>query len=153
MRGLTPLIRWQTACVLAALALVFAGVWWSAKSRRETPSLHVPDSAPLTAEATRWEQIGTRLQKIHLGMPRAEVEAVLGTPEPMNVDAVPKEKTTYHTRYLAFLQQPAALAPEVRGFCEVDLTFDASKSGHPLLHVTFTPRPPPPSRQTTAFVG
>ena len=153
MRGLERLLRWQTACVLASLTLVFAGVWWYVQIQREAETTRVPDSTPLTPEAARWEQIGARLHGIRLGMPRAEVEATLGTPDPMNVDAVPKEQTTYHTRYLAFLHQPVALAGELRGFCEVDLTFDASKSGHPLLHITFTPRQPPPSRQTTALVG
>ena len=152
MRAIAPLFRWQTGFALAVLLLIIAGMWYS-QIKRETATLHVPDSPPPPPEAARWEHIGAQLPNIRTGMARAEVEAMLGRPEPMNVDAIPKEQTTYHTRYLAYLHQPIALAPTIRGLCEVDLTFDASRPGHPLLHITFTPRTPPPSRQTTALVG
>jgi hypothetical protein len=127
------------------------GVWWFSRTPRNELHVYVPESPPLNPDVARWEQTGGRLLGIQLGMARADVESVLGSPEPMNVDAIPKYESTYRTRYLAILKQPFELAPDVRGFCEAELIFDASKPGHPLLKVTCTPRTPPPSRHTVSM--
>jgi hypothetical protein len=151
MRGIARLPRSQSAAAFAIIVFVFLGVWWATSPKADTIRVTYPDEPPLGEDAARWEQVGTRLDEVRVGMARADVEAILGPPEPMNVDAMVKEHTTYHTRYWAILNRPLPFAPDVRGFCEAELTFDASRPGHPLLRITCTPRTPPPSRQTVSM--
>lgn len=145
MRSIARPPRWQSAAALAAIVLVFLGVWWAARPKDDAVRVTDPEEQPVVSpDATRWERTGVRLDGIQLGMARAEVEAILGAPEPLNVGGMRKDQTTYHTRYLAIVTKPLPFAPDVTGFCEAELTFDASKPGHPLLRVTCTPRTPPP---------
>ena len=152
MPGTTRGSWWHWATVLALILFVPAAIWWMARTAPQSTIAPVPDEGPIDRDTLRWEAVGKGLTGIKVGMARADVEAMLGAPDPMNVDAVPHDQKSYRTRYLAILEQPLPQVPNVKGFCEAVLTFDASKAGHPLIMLTCTPRTQPPSRQTTVQV-
>ncbi len=139
-----------TAAVLLAMLITGVGVWWFSRPDSMPRILNPETPISTDPERTRWEQTGLSLHDIRLGLPRSEVEGLLGAPEPLNVDAVSPEKRTYCTRYLVYLHRPLALVPNIEGFCEAQLTFDATQAGHPLVHITCTPRKLPSPRVSTA---
>jgi hypothetical protein len=110
----------------------------------------VPRLGPGGAKAIREEDrkardTGNALASVRPGMPRSEVEDMLGPPELGSPGGFQEKdgRKVYHTRYQAFLVAPIWCAPNLRGPCEAILEFDATRHGHPLLNVTCTPSPPP----------
>jgi hypothetical protein len=134
--------------VLVVLAVAFAcWVATDATAPRPKPTPAVADSLepPMTAEIVRMRTVGAALREIHEGMPRADVEARLGRPLPKDIRPVERAngRATYRTHYAAFLSTALALSPNVVGYCEVVLEYDAASPGHPLLGVTAIPRGAP----------
>jgi hypothetical protein len=95
------------------------------------------------------------LGKLKPGMPRNEVEELLGAPSAQAVfpAVVADGRVTYSVSYEADLgpmptirpirpQAHPAPRPEANAFVLVMLDFDATKSGHPLLRVRVTPPRP-----------
>jgi hypothetical protein len=93
----------------------------------------------------KWRVVGSALRSVKLGMPRAEVEGLMGRPEPGSVGPAERsgDQTVYRIRYATYLAEGVWFAPEVRGFCETVLEYDAARPGHPLLRATCTPLPLP----------
>jgi hypothetical protein len=101
-------------------------------------------------ELERLQSVGRRLATVQVGMRRADVEAAIGRPDPKTIGPVERSadgQPTYRTRYPAFVSEALWFAPDLRGFCEAVLEYDASRPGHPLvrLSATATPAPLPPA--------
>lgn len=73
----------------------------------------------------------TLFDRLLPGMPRRDVEVLVGHPSPERVAAVGRERLTYRTTY------PVAPPPPGDGplAAVVALEYDASRPGHPLLRV------------------
>jgi hypothetical protein len=95
---------------------------------------------------------GKGLAGLKPGMPRAEVEKLLGAPAAEHVypATIADGRVTYHAAYEADLGPPPTIRPiraphrhavvrepDVAGRTLVTLEFDATKPGHPLLGVHF----------------
>src|SRR5262249_19085106 len=97
-------------------------------------------------EVGRLQAIGEGLLSVQAGMPRADVEAMIGRADPQEIG--PADRFEGHTvnraRYRPLLSRPLPNAPTVRGDCQVDLAYDPTRPGHPLIQITYTPKSPPP---------
>lgn len=141
------LTRRRAALVLAAVLLLAAGgVWLAVREANPKGTVHAPVSPPVPPEVARLRDLGAGLRAVRPGMPRTEVEGLLGRADPPDIGPAEKAdgRTVYRVRYRAILTDPSPSAPAVVGYCEAELVFDADQSGHPLVAVTFTPKPPPP---------
>lgn len=101
--------------------------------------------SPMSAELVRMRAVGMGLRAVHEGMSRAEVESRLGRPSPRDIRPVERAngRVVYRTHYPAFLTQSLSVAPNVDGYCEAILEYDAAAPGHPLLSITAVPRAAP----------
>lgn len=132
--------------VLVVVLLTLLGVWWAVRERRG-PTVSYPPPAPQVApEVGRLQAIGEGLLSVQAGMPRADVEAMIGRADPQEIGPADRFEghTVYRVRYRAILSKPLPNAPNVRGYCEVELVYDATRPGHPLIQITYTPKSPPP---------
>lgn len=153
--------------VLAVLVVTFATwVCWDAFAPSNTPDgqithdrpqnprvlptlttleLDVPLQAKLTPEDT-----AHALPKLKHGMPRTEVEGLVGAPVPANISpaTVADGRVVYQTWYEADFAPPVTVRPIVRARVKatpapatppalVALEFDATKPGHPLVGVYY----------------
>jgi len=145
MAGAGRISRHRLAAFVAIL-IALLGVWWGVRDR-QSPATPEP-APPITSgpETSRLQAIGQGLLSVRSGMPRAEVEALIGRPDPKETSPVERMdgQTVFRIRYMAVLRDPHPVAPNVRGYCEVELIYDASRSGHPLIQIIFTPKLPPP---------
>lgn len=147
MRPLDFLTR-RPLLVLGVLAAAFAAwVATDATAPRPKPTQAAADvlDAPMAGEVVRMRAVGAALRGVHEGMPRADVEARLGRPLPKDIRPVERAngRAVYRTHYPAFLAAPLTFSPNVDGYCEVVLEYDAGSPGHPLLGVTAIPRGAP----------
>src|SRR4051812_38972150 len=110
-------VAWAAVFFTAAAAVLTAG--WLARQPAGPPEAEPrivgwvpPGKADSPAAAT-----GRALAEIRPGMPRAEVEAVLGRPAPDAVGPVEESggRAVYRARYPAELNGPVWCAPDVRG--------------------------------------
>lgn len=141
------LSRRRTALLLVALvAVAGAVVWFAARPEQPLGSAVGPVAPAVAPEVARLQSRGHSLRTVQPGLTRTEVEGLLGRADPNGIGAVERVngQAVYRVRYTAILTEPPPSAPNVRGYCEAELLFDAGRAGHPLLGITFTPKPPPP---------
>lgn len=146
MRPLDFLTRRPALSLGVVVAVFLAWVVADATGPRPKPQTSADAVEPTaTAELNRMRSVGAGLGSIHEGMPRTEVEARLGRPAPRDIRPFERAngKVVYRTHYPAFLNQALSIAPNVAGYCEAVLEYDASSPGHPLLSVTAVPRTAP----------
>ena len=164
--------RRHPIALLTVIAVAFVTwIWWDALPKREADQTDearapAPTRRPLprpealeTVDLSLSPDAGPRLAKLKPGMPRAEVEKLVGPPAAHNVSpaTVVDGRVTYHTAYEADfgpaptvrpihpgprLPTPAgpaapAVAREPAGRMLVTLEFDATKPGHPLVEVHY----------------
>lgn len=149
----------RSPLTLLAVLLVAFGVWVASDLRTDPPPPTVPPSvsrefpAPPEPEdrVPSWTepQVVTQdmVARLQPGMPRAEVEAVIGRPPATLVQPVTEVdgRFVYRTTYLANLDElpPATIRdisrkPTFRPAVVktvIALDFDASQPGHPLIRV------------------
>lgn len=134
-----------------AVALVGVGGvgWWATDPT--PPAIPPSNPNPFSRSVPQFDvvddraqQTGGRLHDLRLGMSRAEVETLLGSPSPSDIDPVDRStgRAVFRTRYAAYLTGPVWFATDARGMCDVVLEFDASRPGHPLTKLTCTAKAP-----------
>ncbi|MBN9119619.1 MAG: hypothetical protein J0I06_10770 [Planctomycetes bacterium] len=164
-------VRRHPLVLLGGIAVAFVGwVWWDAIP---APPWGVPEANPVshgetlerepairrlrvlppdvrTAEGLRAEAT-TGLAKLKPGMPRAEVEKLVGPPAAEHVypATVADGRVTYQAAYEADLGPPPTVRPirtqrlpvprepDSHGRMLVTLEFDATKPGHPLVGIHY----------------
>lgn len=156
------LVRQYPLALLGVIAVAFvAWIWWDLIPKRDThlivyqeaidPStirrkLPLPITDPIAVPDT-----ANGLAKLKPGMTRAEVEKLVGAPDPEHVypATISAGRVTYHATYEADLGpiptirpiRPSRVTPvrepDVAGRTLVTLEFDATKPGHPLLGVYY----------------
>lgn len=155
MRGARWLTRRRLVGSLVLLVLLGgAGVllWWAIRDEPRyvviwSPPPKTPAEEAAQAELARLQHIGNDLQNLQPGTSRGDVETILGRPHPDDIGPVGlvDGRRVYHVRYRAVLNAPPPSAPNVNGYCEAELSFDASRNGHPLVGIRYTAKQPPGS--------
>lgn len=131
-------VHW--CAVLLALSATAFGVWtWQSGARERTPRA-VQNSGVRKAgpqfQATDADVLpGRSLADLRPGMPRTEVEQLLGGPTPKIQPAVVHNaRVTYCVTYPVTLVPPAGPGQATGSpTAFVTLEFDATKPGHPLI--------------------
>lgn len=135
---------------VALTVLVAAGIGliaWRQANPAPKPSAVPPPQQPQVPPAlARLIAVGSGLHSVRPGMSRADVEAIVGRPDPRHTTSLIQtgNRNVYRTVYLAYLYEPLATVPNLRGYCEAELEYDADRFGHPLIRIGCTPKPPPP---------
>jgi hypothetical protein len=134
--------------LVVGVLLLGAGVavWLAVRDDRRAAAHREPPSQPVSPEMAHLKVVGQGLGSVRPGMLQTEVETHLGRPDSKNIGPVATSsdgQAVYRVRYAAVLDEPLPSAPTVRGYCEVELEYDAGRHGHPLLRIIITPKPPP----------
>jgi hypothetical protein len=162
-------LRRHPIALLAVITVAFVTwIWWDALPKQVDPTaadgpptgaarrlprpalIDVADDLSLPSDA------GPMLAKLKPGMPRAEVEKLVGPPaHNVSPATIVDGRVTYHTAYEADFgpaptvrpihpgprlptpAAPQAAAREPAGRMLVTLEFDATKPGHPLVEVHY----------------
>lgn len=137
-----------TSAVAAGIAAAGLATWFSLDAVKQpaerTVTARVSPPGPLRRQLPPESVVSPDvLPQLHAGMPRAEVEQLLGPPGATDVQAVGESngRPTYHTTYpLALDGSGGGASRRVPGAGPrsfVGLEFDATLPGHPLINVVY----------------